>query len=490
MVHVTTPRPSLGAALGRAAGGEVATAHRRGVAQNALTNLQTNANAPNQTASDQLFNILKAQLYLPEGVGRSLGPLYETLLANQGAGQLAGNLPGGGNQPQALGQVNPQNPNMPVPQAQAGPATASVNQPAQQGAPVSQPIIAKGKTAKEIEDFSNKYLSQIRPDLSQEGGGFGAVPTFDFSSQSGIRPEEEKRIREDLQKQKVLPAIQDQVIQRVNQDIQNKYNEALQRYKINSDQQNQIEGKWNTVKQDSSKLLAPFIHSFQPKTQEFLTNRFFQYAGRQPTNLTPEAVEGRAMASLQPDIDKINALAQIPSMNPVRKFSDVKGTMDNIKRAYKPLKDAGMVEVLKEDAVHNKDLGIEEMHEAIWGDQTNRKILNEIGNIKPGDDQEKYVKQLASKIRQFGPDDDLVLGRAMVLGSGGTIDDYAQALDLAQQEGLKLSPFQENQIQEIQLPRQRPIWEIFSPRDMSPSAAFGLFGLGFDHFINYIRGKK
>jgi hypothetical protein len=130
------------------------------------------------------------------------------------------------------------------------------------------------------------------------------------------------------------------------------------------------------------------------------------------------------------------------------------------------------------------------MHEAIWGDQTDKNLLRQISDIKKGKNQDAYVDQLAKKISKLGPNDDLVLTRSMVLDGDGTINDYVNALDLAQNKyGLKLSPFQEAQIQESQLPRTRPLWEIFAEPDPI-SSGFGVLGMGFKHFLNYVRGKR
>ena len=171
-------------------------------------------------------------------------------------------------------------------------------------------------------------------------------------------------------------------------------------------------------------------------------------------------------------------------------MGDVRESMDNIKALYKPLKEAGMIEPLKEDAIYNKDMGIEEMHEAMWGDQTNRKLLREISGIKAGKDKEKYIDMVSNKLKSLGPEDDLVLARSMVLDGGGTIEDWRKSLEKARENGLELSPFQESQLQESYLPRQRPLYEIFSNPDPTGLAIGGGLGVVFKHFLNYVRGKR
>jgi hypothetical protein len=483
MVHVSTPRPSLGSALGNAiggVGGQIAgQEYGRYQTRQGLDKLRKSSQ--NASPIDQLYNLIEASDYSPQ-IGKAIGPLYQTLMSQQGANQLGSGLTG--SQPQSQNGTSPvsQNNNVmpsndPIPM-QSG----SISNQGNQTLPMS-------KSSAEVEKLSDEYLNQVRPDLISEGSNFGRVPTFDFAQKSSLTPEEEGQIRQNLNKDKVLPAVQDQIIERMQNSIANRYKEALQNYNITSEQQQAMNQKWNTIKQDAQTQLAPFISSFPPKTKDFLQNRYFKYAASSPTNLTPEAVEGQAMGKLQQDIDRLNSLAEAPTMPPVRQWGDVKSSLENIKSLYKPLKEAGFAEALKEDAIYNKDMGIEEMHEAIWGDQTNRKVLNQIAEVKKGKDEGKYIDQLANRFKNLGPNDDLVLAKSMVLDGGGTIEDYRKALDKAKEEGLELSPFQEGQYQESMLPRQRPLYEIFS--NPSPIGAIGgAAGIVFKHFLNYVRGKK
>lgn len=478
MVHVTTPRPNLGAALGQGLGAGVG----QGLEQYANRNLikadmnRLREQAKNASPTDLAFLMAEATALNP-AIARAAGPLAQTLFSNVGSNQLGSGLSG-----------PPSSTPTPETKTMAPPAVTEAPQGsigAQGNAP--KPMV---KSSPEVDRLSDEYLNQVRPDLLSEGSNFGRVPTFDFAMKSSLTPEEEGSIRQKLTADKIMPQVQDQIIDKMQNSIANRYKEALQNYSITGDQQQAIDRKWNTIKQDAPTQLAPFISSFPPKTQDFLQNRYFKYAASAPTNLTPEAVEGQAMAKLQKDIDQLNVVAEAPTMPPIRQMGDVRESMDNIKALYKPLKEAGMIEPLKEDAIYNKDMGIEEMHEAIWGDQTNRKLLREISGIKAGKDKEKYIDMVSNKLKSLGPEDDLVLARSMVLDGGGTIEDWRKSLEKARENGLELSPFQESQLQESYLPRQRPLYEIFSNPDPTGLAIGGGLGVVFKHFLNYVRGKR
>lgn len=483
MVHVTTERPNLGAALGNAIGGiggQIAgQEYGRYRTKQDFSNLRERAQ--NASPTELAFLMAEATALNP-AIARAAGPLGQALMSQAGSNQLGTGLAGGQSGTEKLSPLVPEKDNVLSENKNVPMKSGSISSQGNQKLPLS-------KSSAEVEKLSDEYLNQVRPDLISEGTNFGKVPTFDFAQKSSLTPEEEGKIRQNLNRDKVLPAVQDQIIDRMQNSIANRYKEALQNYNITGDQQQAINQKWNTIKQDAQTQLAPFISSFPPKTKDFLENRYFKYAASAPTNLTPEAVEGQAMAKLQQDTDKLNALAEAPTMPPIRQLGDVKSSLENIKSLYKPLKEAGFVEALKEDAIYNKDMGIEEMHEAIWGDQTNKKVLNQIAEVKKGKDEEKYINQLANRFKNLGPDDDLVLAKSMVLDGGGTIEDYRKALDKAKEEGLELSPFQEGQYQESMLPRQRPLYEIFS--NPSPVGAIGgVTGIVFKHFLNYVRGKK
>ncbi len=84
MVHVSTPRPSLGASLGNAIGGiggNIAgreyNAYKMEQGLNELKNL-----SPNATPTDTLAALMKASVHNKE-IGRNLGPLYQAFQGEQ-----------------------------------------------------------------------------------------------------------------------------------------------------------------------------------------------------------------------------------------------------------------------------------------------------------------------------------------------------------------------------------------------------------------------
>lgn len=92
MVHVTTPRPSIGSALGNALGSVGAQEFQRYRAQSALNDLRNKSKQPGQTPSDLLFNLIEASQFSPQ-IGRALGPLYQTLsqqMLNKPLSQMPG----------------------------------------------------------------------------------------------------------------------------------------------------------------------------------------------------------------------------------------------------------------------------------------------------------------------------------------------------------------------------------------------------------------
>jgi hypothetical protein len=96
MVHVTTPKPNLGAAIGEGLGRGLEKSFDRNISNNALNRLQEESNKPNQTNADLLFNVVKAGLYTD--LSRTAGPLYQTLLEqnNMQRGARDANLSFGG----------------------------------------------------------------------------------------------------------------------------------------------------------------------------------------------------------------------------------------------------------------------------------------------------------------------------------------------------------------------------------------------------------
>lgn len=98
MVHVSTPRPSLGAALGNALGGIggriAGQEYNRYQTRQGLDKLRQSSQGASPI--EQLYNLIEASNYSP-AIGKSLGPLYQTLIDQQNKTNI-GNVPltGGG----------------------------------------------------------------------------------------------------------------------------------------------------------------------------------------------------------------------------------------------------------------------------------------------------------------------------------------------------------------------------------------------------------
>ena len=385
--------------------------------------------------------------------------------------------------------------------------------------PASTSMRKQSKGKESVDDMAKQYVLEMRPDLLNPASEFGAIATFDAPNKMDIRPEEEERIRSNLNSKGVLPEVQNQVINTVRNDLQTRYKEALNKYGFDQDRMNQNQVKWQNFVQNSPERLSPFIDQKfpeMPHTQDLLKNRYFQYAGALSSTMTPQQMHAEAKAKLDPLLNKVDALHTIPAMPPIRSSSDVSEYLNPVKDAYKDLVDQGLIEIAKEDAFINKDMGNEEFHSAVWGDQTSKHTLNSLHSIKapqeyPGStsgiphemarynkaypkERERYVNDLSKTLKGISATDDLILLRAMVLDNGGSIKDFTEALDKAQNQGLKLSAFQKSQIQELQVPRRPPLWEIFSGAGETDSLGKGSFGLSgtlnWKPFINYIRGKK
>lgn len=487
MVQILPAKTNIGSQLGQAIGqsfqGGFEKGSQRGIEQQqterglneALKAAQEAGNDPVKLA----FAFAKAGAYSPY-LERAIGPLYAEAVKRIGAGEKTeglpkeGNIPGGGT------------PSVGAPGNQPPPTT-----PISPGAPVTP----KGKpTAPEVETAANEYLAQLRPDLVGQGSAFGnTVPTFDYESKSDLRPEEERKIREDLMAKKFRPENIDAVVNRLREDVKTKWSEQQTKFGIDSTQKAAIADKWKDVQKVASTRLPVYLEKYPPGTQSNLTTKYDQYAAQQPINLTPEAIHNNAMALLQNDMNKLDALKAIPSAPPFRSAKQYSDYIQPIAEAYRDLYANGYDQAVREDAIQNKDLGLEGLHQAIWGEQTNQQLLSEISskkapqeyiegglgpsgityNKKYPQEKEKYIQGISKDLSKMSDNDDLILMRAAVLDSGGTEADFTEAL---KKSGKKFSPFQQSQLQEIQIPRQRPLWEIFSG--------------GPKPFINIIRGKR
>lgn len=497
MVHVSTPRPSIGSALGQALGafgGQQAQFELgKSRLQQGLANLRNQQ--PNANPSQTLANLIEASYYSPH-IGRSLGPLYETLLSQQASGQFGKNLPP--NQRQSIEQEEP------VPVEIKNQPNISRETPSKPELGLQEKPV--GKTEDEEDFYTNQYLNQIRPDLAQTGSVFGAVPSFDFETKQDLTPQEEGEIRQDLNAKKVLPQVQEKIIGRLREDVRNRFNESMAKYGFNKETLGAIGQKWQNFRQDALGIggtpgrLTPYLEKYRGETgtQEELANHYFRYAQQNPINATPEMMHDRAITLLQNDMDKLDKLKDLPSMPPIRNATDAREAIEQYKAPYQDLANSGYFQALKEDALLNKDMGSEELHEALWGDQTNKELLNQIHDLKYPKPfftdvgikgrfspkykkmQDKYLDDLSGILKKLGPQDDLMLARSMVLSNEGSIKEFTDALNKAQtgKNPLKLSEFQKNQLSEIRNPRERPVWELF-------------MGLnGWKSLVNYIRGKR
>lgn len=92
MTHVATPRPNLGAALGQGLGqGLGQSLEQYSDRQMTKRGLDKLRNAPAGSPTDQLYNLIEASTYSP-AIGKSLGPLYQTLIEQQNRNNAA-NVP-------------------------------------------------------------------------------------------------------------------------------------------------------------------------------------------------------------------------------------------------------------------------------------------------------------------------------------------------------------------------------------------------------------
>ncbi|HLT41793.1 MAG TPA: hypothetical protein VKZ95_03735, partial [Sphingobacteriaceae bacterium] len=363
----------------------------------------------------------------------------------------------------------------------------------------------------------------LRPDLVEGSSQYGRVPTYNYQMKSDLRPEEEQQLRQQFIDKKINPKVQDNLINRIREDIKTRYNEMKTNYGMDVAREKQIQDKWAVFKAQSDENLQPLLGRYnsrfgfggRPRTSNDLKNKYFQYAGNLPVNLTPEQMHAQAGAMLQNDIDRIDAVAALPEMPFIRNPHDVEDYLNDKKDAYKELVNEGFYESIKEDSV-NKGMGIEELHNSIWGDQTNKASLNSLSifqapiqdfnepkrgeknlfgfgkdfskesllkpftkKINPNYVKEKkqYIENISSQLERIKPEDDLILLRSQVLNSGGTEKDFMDALTKAQEKKLQLSPFQRSQLQELRIPRVRPLWEIFNPKT-------------WNQWINYLSGRR
>lgn len=425
------------------------------------------------------------------GMDRSLGPMYESMMSRMGNAQLSENLTDGNNNPDIENEIDPKGVIAPSPDV---PSNTPANREIAKNNPINfKPRMDEG----DIFASSQQFLRDTRSDLDTSSDKFTNVPTFDYEIKSDLRPEEEKQLRQQMVKRNVLPETQDKIVQRTREDIKTRFEEAKEKWNIDKTVQQGINEKWNSFKNNASGRIGQSFSGYGNRTQQDFTDKYFQYAQRLPVNMTPEEMHTNAWTQVRRDMNQFDALAEVTGMPYIRDESTIKDYINNIREAYKPLKDKGYIEALKEDAIDNKGMGIEEMHAALWGEETDPnslqmmaidaplKFIENKGSLLGGyqvnknyeKQHESYVNGLSKNLKKIKPEDDLVLLRAQVLDKHGTEKDFTDALNTAQEDGLKLSPFQESQLQEIRIPRTAPIWQIFDP-------------LTWPKYLRNMRGKK
>jgi hypothetical protein len=498
-----SPREMQQAEIGRSLGQGLAK--RMG-----LQEAETAANNANGDPVKLAFALARASAAAP-GMERSLGQIYEQLLARTNAKGVAEGLG------DATGGNTSTTPNIDQPSLPTN-QDPNLVQPIANATQQTQPIESQKTSPHNIDAIANQYLGEVRPDLVNPATAYGAINTFDSELKQDLSPSEEAGIRQKAMDKYKSPDVVNQIVDRVREGVKTKYNENLAKYNFDDKALNQIKEKWNTFSQGAEARLQPHLSKYDEggftRTKEVLKNKYNQYAAALPTNMTPEQMHTNAMALVQNDINKLDALATLPSAPPFRNQQDAKNYIDSNKQAYKDLADQGFTEALKEDAILNKDLGNEEFHSLIWGDQTSKPILNELHSFKAPKEydqknvggvqinkynptypqqKEKYINELSATLKKLKKTDDLVLARAMVLDSDGTIDDFNKALTQARENGLELSAFQRSQLQEINIPRTPPLYEFFSEENtnLNPfSSNYKPFLKAWAPWINEMRGKK
>lgn len=505
MVQIISPSPramqqgQIGQALG------IGLSKRMG--------LQEAENAANTAQGDPVklaFALARASAAAP-GMERSLGQIYEQLLSRTNVEGVAKGL---NTNQQNFNNENSENlpPGSISPESDIAPSmdTPSNTPFTPENKLSTDTTIYPDKSHYNKEDvnlIASQYVMDNRPDLVAGSTSYGRIPTFNFNAQSDLRPEEEGQIRQNLLDRKIPPKSIDQIIETTRNDIKNRYNEKIKSMEFDATRQKEINEKWNQFSNAADENLLPLTGKYsstfgfggKPKTSNDLKNKYLQYASELPVNLTPQQMHAQAGTMLQKDITRIDQLSALPELPFIRDPSQIEENIKDRKEAYRELVKEGYLETVKEDAVLEGNMGLEELHSTIWGDQTDKKSLNNIGSIKapqlylenknyspfqstkgeetlslmlgkpkktnPNYEKERkmYVENLSNRLMNIKPEDDLILLRAQALNQNANERDFNDALELAQEKGYKLSPFQQNQLQEVRIPRQPPIWQLFNP---------------------------
>jgi len=474
----------------------------------ALEEAENSANNANGDPVKLAFALARASTAAP-GMERSLGQIYEKLLERTNSNGLAKGL-------------SSQDPS----QLPEGSISPSADVAPSMDTPSNTPFTPENKLNSDttvypdkshynnddVKSISSQYVMDNRPDLIAGSTSYGRIPTFNFSAQSDLRPEEEGQIRQNLIDKGTAPKVIDQIVNTTRNDIKNRYNEKIKSLEFDATRQKEINDKWNQFSNAADQNLLPLTGKYsstfgfggRPKTSNDLKNKYLQYASELPVNLTPQQMHAQAGTMLQKDITRIDQLSALPQLPFIRDPKEVENNIEDRKEAYRELVKEGYLETVKEDAVLNGNMGLEELHSTIWGDQTDKGSLNSIGSLKAPEmyfgktsfnpsptaistsrkanpnyekEREMYVKNLSNKLMNIKPEDDLILLRAQALNNNATERDFNDALKMAQEKGYKLSPFQSNQLQEVRIPRKPPMWQIFNP------SAWG-------KWINHEAGKR
>lgn len=492
VIDLLSPGAEFGKGLGQGLGAGAQRLFEMGMTERGLGRAEQSAREAGGDPISLAFAMARAGSYSPY-LERAIGPIYQELMKRSKSGDVAAALSGVADQEPMMVVGQPREQGIP-----AGPTEQeeSFKRVGQTVTP-KEGVKVKDRPTEVVSSLSADYLAQTRPDLVQGTSQYGQVPSFKGVFQSDLTADEEGRIRQDLRNRGVHPDAVEQVVDRLRQDVKTRSSDQLQNYNLGKEQLDALGQKWETFREQSNSLLNPFISKYsvddQPLmgTQSELRNKYYQYAQDQPVNLTPEQMHANAMTLLQNDMNQIDRLASQPSLPIVRGVTDVDKFIKDYRVASKDLRDRGFIEAIKEDATANKDMGMEEVHAALYGDETDKSILNRIAAIKvpelayrklPAadwrkDQKKKYVNSLSEILKNIDGNDDLILMRAQVLNNGGSIDVFKEALEKAQEEGLELSPLQKSHMVDVMKPRVSPLWEIFNPSAWSS-------------WVNGMRGKK
>src|SRR5690606_15019230 len=163
------------------------------------------------------------------------------------------NIPGGEANPDIAGEISPGG--IIAPSADVPSNANPINRINAQNTDIQYP---KGKySADDIESLSFQFMSDLRPDLVEGSSQYGRVPTYNYQMKSDLRPEEEQQLRQQFIDKKINPKVQDNLINRIREDIKTRYNEMKTNYGMDVAREKQIQDKWAVFKAQSDENLQP-----------------------------------------------------------------------------------------------------------------------------------------------------------------------------------------------------------------------------------------